>query len=833
MINKLLSQINIMRHRFSLHARFTISVFLVLLPFLGQAQLRRADKYTFIGLNLNGFTYFGDLSPSSNALSDHLTTSRLGFGVEVGKRINTRLSLIGAFNWGRIYGDDNAVSATTEPHYLRNLHFRSDIFELSFIGKIDILPELGHFSKRRFYRPYLFTGLAAFYHNPQAKTPTKFGDIWIPLQPLGTEGQNIGLGTTYSKVQLAIPLGVGANIKLSNRLDLGIQFAYRYTFTDYLDDIGGQYVDLGVFGDNELAQTLSDRSLEATAVVTGETRSLPNRANEYIGVDGQTYSTITGYLPNQVRNRGNAATKDGYFVTGIHLRYILSKTKKEEELSRVHQIHHKPNIDHNRIIADEFLKHRERYEVTLLSVNTPYSEIPSSFYKEGILFDSDKPDKLNLTTRGTGHFYNIYYAPFADLRKDEITSPVVFPEKHLRKYNFIQAIHIPNSETILLAMFEDLGNSKSKPHQGLYTTEITGENLWTNVQEMAFDNEHYSVTHPTISQDGKTIYLVSDMPGGYGGTDIYVSYLHKGQWTIPKNLGPAINTAGNETYPFIHEDGTLYFASDEHNGLGGLDIFEAIELEDEFIEVINLGTPINSKYNDFALILDDLKRIGYFSSNRPGGKGSNDIYLLDVKSLSSTRLLTADAEMIETKEVHINGVVRDSVGGFPISGAFVKLNNLITNELSVIRTNEEGQFTFKVSNDGEYEIGCSALSYRSMKMRKVTAISKNYNLDQVTVNILMHPVGYRLYAKGKITIKGVNDPMVKVKVHLVDIDKQTEKVTETNVKGDYRFRLKRDRNYKIVIEENGFETKSFEFNTFNRLSSETMLFDFSLAPKSK
>lgn len=814
-------------------------ILLFAIPFTGHSQLRRSDKYTSIGINFSGLTYIGDLSPSSNDINKHLSTSRLGLGFELSKRLNTRFTLVGNFGWGRLYGDDNEASdVNTEgitTHFSRNLHFRSDIFEASFTTRMDIFPELGHYSVRKLIRPYVFAGLAAFYHNPQAKSPTKFGDIWIPLKPLGTEGQNFGLGDSYSKVQFAIPYGVGLNIKLTERLDLGLQVGYRKTFTDYLDDVSGAYVDLGLFGENELAKTLSDRSLEPFSVVTGASRDAINNITptQYIGVDGNSYQTISGFQPNSTQFRGNPDSKDSYFVTGIHLRFILTNTKKANELSRVHQIHHDPDVNHNRVIPDDFLKHRDRYEVKNLVINTPYSEIPSSFYKEGILFDSDKPDSKNLVSRGSGGFYNIYYSPFADLMRGDITSPVIFPEKEFRKHNFIQAIHIPNTEKVLLATFEDLGRAKSKPHQALYTAEETGENLWTNLEEMPFDSEYYSVTHPSISKDAKTIYLVSDMPGGFGGTDIYVSYLHKGQWTIPKNLGPAINTAGNEGYPFIHEDGTLYFASDGHDGLGGFDLFEAIELEGEFVEVINLGTPINSKYNDFALILDDLKRVGYFSSNRPNGRGSNDIYMLGVKSLSSTRLLTADAEMIETKMVKIKGVVRDSIGGFPLKGAFVKLNNLVNNELNVVRTDNYGNFSFEVSNDGEYEIGCSALSYRSMKMRRLQAIGKNYNLDQLTVNILMKPVGYRLYVKGLISVEGTTDPLVNVKVKLIDIDKNTEKYLSTNVNGEYRFRLKRDKNYKIVVEENGFESKEYEFDTFNRISSETMLVNFTLLPKSK
>ncbi len=120
-----------------------------------------------------------------------------------------------------------------------------------------------------------------------------------------------------------------------------------------------------------------------------------------------------------------------------------------------------------------------------------------------------------------------------------------------------------------------------------------------NLQSFPFESGEFSYTHPTISADGLTMYLVSDQPSGLGGTDIYISHKENGNWTKPKNMGMPINTQKNEVYPFLHADNTLYFASDGHNGLGGLDIFEAMNVEGKMSEIVNLGSPINSKQDDF------------------------------------------------------------------------------------------------------------------------------------------------------------------------------------------------------------------------------------------
>lgn len=143
---------------------------------------------------------------------------------------------------------------------------------------------------------------------------------------------------------------------------------------------------------------------------------------------------------------------------------------------------------------------------------------------------------------------------------------------------------------------------------------------WTNIEPFIFNNDQYNVAHPSLSKDGKKIFFSSDMPGGFGGADLYVCYWHQSQWSKPINLGKHINTSGNEKFPYITNNGILYFSSDNHrNGLGNLDIYSSEFINSEWKNLRNMGTPINSAQDDFSFYLDEKKLNGYISSNRIDG----------------------------------------------------------------------------------------------------------------------------------------------------------------------------------------------------------------------
>ena len=168
--------------------------------------------------------------------------------------------------------------------------------------------------------------------------------------------------------------------------------------------------------------------------------------------------------------------------------------------------------------------------------------------------------------------------------------------------------------------FSELSSGRNK--LGIFYAVLEGKK-WTKIRELRFNNEWYNVTTPYLSPDGKRLYFASDKPEGYGGSDLYYCDWKNDYWSDPVNLGPVINTTGNESYPFVNPAGELLFSSDGHPGLGGKDIFFSRPKDNDWLPPVRLDPPVNSQYDDFGIITDSLMSEGYFSSK---GNKSVDIF---------------------------------------------------------------------------------------------------------------------------------------------------------------------------------------------------------------
>ena len=205
-------------------------------------------------------------------------------------------------------------------------------------------------------------------------------------------------------------------------------------------------------------------------------------------------------------------------------------------------------------------------------------------------------------------------------------------------------------------------DNKGTTHLKLYKASLDN-GTWKDIEELPFNDDDYSTGHPALSPDNKQLYFVSDRM--YNDmdvqTDIYVvDILEEGNdYSVPRNLGATINTKGREMFPFVAKDSTMYFSSDGFVNLGLLDIYKSNILKDSNSEPENLGAPFNSGYDDFAIYIDSETETGYFSSNRQGGKGNDDIY-----SFSA----------YECKQI-VKGIVRDKQTNEPLADATVELIN--------------------------------------------------------------------------------------------------------------------------------------------------------------
>ena len=282
--------------------------------------------------------------------------------------------------------------------------------------------------------------------------------------------------------------------------------------------------------------------------------------------------------------------------------------------------------------SNDIYKHHLEYKVeNLTKVNSYYSDITPVKYKDGVVFSSNREEVIirKKTSNSDIPLYNILLATGKDS---------LFPDK---VSNFSTRINTPHHECCA-SFTEDYSKIFftrviDKPYSNdpgsknaLKMFSATYENNnWSDWQTFIFNDTTRSYGHPSVEGGEELFFFSSDMEGGYGGADIYVCFNIEGKWTNPINLGPHVNSAYNELYPFYHSDGTLYFSSNRLEGMGGYDIYSATEnFDGEYEFVSNVGKPINSSQDDLSLYWTRDMSIGYFASNRPGGLGQEDIYIV-------------------------------------------------------------------------------------------------------------------------------------------------------------------------------------------------------------
>ncbi len=262
------------------------------------------------------------------------------------------------------------------------------------------------------------------------------------------------------------------------------------------------------------------------------------------------------------------------------------------------------------------------YDIDLLKLNKgEESNFSPAFYRQGLVFLSDRPapGKNKELSEWTGKEYlDLFYTRKLD--GGSWLEPELLKGDVNGLYDEGPAVFTTDNTTIYFTRTDYTGkiiekNDKNVSLLKLYYGKIYG-NQWKLETQMPFNSNEYSVGHPAVSPDGKTLFFVSDMPWGYGGTDIYKVVMENGKWSEPQNLGPKVNSEGNEMFPFYSADSVLYFASDGHIGLGGLDIFESLWNGTEWSKAENLQYPLNSSKDDFGFIIDSANTNGYFSSNR-------------------------------------------------------------------------------------------------------------------------------------------------------------------------------------------------------------------------
>ncbi|MDX1470585.1 MAG: OmpA family protein [Flavobacteriaceae bacterium] len=367
----------------------------------------------------------------------------------------------------------------------------------------------------------------------------------------------------------------------------------------------------------------------------------------------------------------------------------------------------------------------EDFPVNNLSINTEFSDFGSVQYKNMLVFAS---------TRGGGREYQWNEQPFLDLYKVEKQSDGSFSEVEVfsdelnTKFHESTATFTSDDQTIYFTRNNFVDRKLKKGEDGttrlkILRATLNDEGEWDNVEVLNFNSDEYSAAHPTINADGTKLYFASDMPGTLGSSDIFVAEIDKnGNVGNPKNLGPMINTEAHESFPYINEEGDLFFSSNGKAGLGGLDVYVVRSLESKMeknqpLGTENLGKPINSSKDDFGYYENLGTREGFFTSNRDGGKGDDDIYSFEVPQCEQT----------------VEGTVKDKKTLELISGANVILYNRQGEELQTTTTTEDGTYKFEIECDEEYLVRGEKELYISDEKRFVTPRSS----QELVVDLLL------------------------------------------------------------------------------------------------
>lgn len=448
------------------------------------------------------------------------------------------------------------------------------------------------------------------------------------------------------------------------------------------------------------------------------------------------------------------------------------------------------------------LKDKGQFSIKNIAANSEQEDFGPTFYKDKVVFASSREGTVSIKRTWNWNglpFLDMYQAnPSEDNELNEIEQ---FSKKKNKKYHEGPVTFNEAGDYMIFTR----NNYDGKSSDGVVKLQLFSskyeDGKWGSQEALPYNSNEYSVGHASLTPDGKTMYFASDMPGGKGGVDIYIARMKDdGTWGEAENLGDKINTEGNEMFPFIHsEQEMLFFASDGHPGLGGLDIFITQVKENGFGKVENIGSPVNTSKDDFSFILDKEQKKGYFASNREDGKGDDDIYSFNLlKPFTFGKI--------------IKGTAKDTKGTI-LSDTKVNLYNDKGEVIETVTTGEDGAYSFTVDPDKDFKLDASKEDYFEGKN---TASTKTEDEVVIADVVLEKDPGLSLYAI--VTDKKTKSALEGVKMTIVDnmTGEQVEHLTP--VAGDYRRPLAdkklNDRgSYNITLEKEGYFSKTVTYNT--------------------
>lgn len=468
-------------------------------------------------------------------------------------------------------------------------------------------------------------------------------------------------------------------------------------------------------------------------------------------------------------------------------------------------------------------------------INSAHIEFSPQYYQTGIVFVTSRHNKGAVDKKISEPFFELYFAdtdrngmplepqPFSlQINSQTHEGPVAF-SRDMKKMFFTRN-NLKNGVT--------KANSQGKVGMKIYEA-TRGYFDWENVKELSFNNDEFNFVHPSLSPDESKLYFSSNMTGGYGGMDLYVADKSADGWGPPRNLGPNINTDKNEVFPFIHESGNLFFSSNGHNSMGGLDIF-TVYLEGEQ-EVINLGEPFNSLTDDLGFILNKDGNQGFFASDREGGFGKDDIYTFDAPDgiFGVAEAITWNAKISVTDEATNTGITGAQVRILERSeDGFLEGNELYDVEmvpnpgnpnellLKLVRRNAEsldvpylttnavGETFAEMEADKQFIIMVTKEGYQNGEMMFATT-----NLSEDPALSIPLKKADCIKFKGFVEAEGTGTGVSDAVVTIVNNDDGSTQIVKTDDNGTFEYCLPPNANFSISVEKAGFSSGTTQAST--------------------